>query len=147
MSQPGLSIKPDGIWRLGRCEDCPPPTPESPVWAWHFMLPEHQGLSHLGLTPRLHICPPTPDPMGKGPLLGQLWRPSQLGPGLPLLPPMPHPTSNPTSMTSARAWRPSSSSLLAFLRVLKGLKSPSPSSEHCPLDPTSHPCLLIHILL
>ena len=101
------------------------PQPQNPIWAWHFTLPEHQGLSHVGLTPRLHICPPTPDPMGKGPLLCQLWQPAQLGPGRPLLPLMPHPTSNPTSTTSARAWRPSSSSPLAFLRVLKGLKSPS----------------------
>ena len=43
---------------------------------WHFMLPEHQGVSHLGLTPRLHSCFLTPGPMGRGPPLSQLWGPS-----------------------------------------------------------------------
>lgn len=85
MSQPGLCIKPDGLWRLGKCHDCPPLTPGSPDWTWHFTLPEAQGLSHLGLTPRLQAVPQSHTPQNEVHLSVSSWGPS-VGPRLPLLP-------------------------------------------------------------
>lgn len=148
MSQPGGCIKPDGLWRLGKCHEVASHNANHPpgwVWSGTATLPEAQGLCQLRLSPKASELPLNPKPHATRSISLLALRAPPLSPSCLGCPPCSFPPAAPASVTSVRVQRvSSSSSLLSLLGILNSLESPS-GATHFPQ--TSCPCLLAHIFV
>lgn len=148
MSQPGGCIKPDGLWRLGKCHEVASHNANHPpgwVWSGTATLPEAQGLCQLRLSPKASELPLNPKPHATRSISLLALRAPPIEPKLPWLPSM----LFPTSCTSLCDFSEGSEGILQLLPTLPprdSQQSREPiwgyplSPDFLPMPPCSHIC-------